>query len=369
MALTLEEQRELEELEALEAQEAVPAQEVAQPAALTAEEQIELEELEALEAEQDESISTSSTEAFVRGAADELSFGLADEAEAIVETIADGIAGELENVPLGEAYEQNVDATRKEYAKARETHGLAYGSGQASGIAASLIAGAGVGKLAAKGTGVLAKSAARLLSGTPVQAAAKVGAIQGALTGAGRGEGVEQSLKDALVGAVGGAAVGGAVAKGATAVAKSLAAESSIRNRVFNAFGIRTAKIRRQVDNTLKTQNKDMSTWISELADEKVITPNAAGTGIEETAESLMKFTDSQEDIILKAEGNIGLYEEAREALLSKIPIKNPSTIINQLDDAVDNVFVGGRLGVGEQRAIAQIKKDLRARMTNAVRS
>lgn len=314
-----------------------------------------------------DAIETSATEAFVRGTADELSFGLADEAEAIVDTIAQGLSGDLEDIPLGEAYEQNVDAARKEYKKARETHGIAYGAGQATGIAASLVTGAGVGKLAAKGTGVLAKSAAKLLSGGAVKAAAKVGAVQGAVQGFGRGEGTGESIKDALVGAATGGVLGGGLAKGFEKAGKALASESALRNKVFNAFGIRTMKIRRQVDRTLKSQKKDMASWVAELADETVVTPDVSGTGFKRTADKLMKFTDSQDDIILKAQNNIGIYEEAREELLSKLPIKNPSSVIGKLDDAIDNVFTGGALGEMEQKAVAAIKKDVRTRMQNAI--
>lgn len=203
MPLTPQEQRELAQLE----------QEVG---GLTPEEAAELAQLEAefggltpaehqemLQLEQEVGQQPSQLEAGVRGTAQGLAFGWADELEAAFKS------GSLFRGP---EYEAELKKTRGKYEAAKKAHPGTYLTGEiGGGIATAMLPGMGVFQVA-KGAGV-AKSLAT---------AGVAGATFGGIEGAGRS--TEQELKGILKDATTGAAIGAGASIGLTAIGKGVVA-------------------------------------------------------------------------------------------------------------------------------------------------
>jgi hypothetical protein len=206
--------------------------------ALTAEQQAELDALEndpelqqydALQNQQTpaivppENVDTSITEALTRGAAQGATFGFADELTAG----AENLAGYLPFVPE-KSYDQALAESRAEYNLAEEQHPIATVIGDVAGglgqAAALSMAAPGAGTAASAG-GIVSKlrNAAGLVKGAIMPAkeatalkniakAAKAGAVIGGVTGIGRSEeeGI-YSLNQVVPGAISGALIGGAL--------------------------------------------------------------------------------------------------------------------------------------------------------------
>jgi hypothetical protein len=226
--------------------------------ALTPEEQAELDELEndsdvqgflnpVASAPEQAGIDASAPEAFVRGAAQELTFGTADE-------ITAGIESTLTN----KTYAKSLEESRAEYALNEEENpisslagGITGGIGQAIGLSAVTGGAGGVakgGSLLAK-AGQLAKSTIMPSAGKSVAGhigkMAASGAVVGGLNAAGRSEkeGLDR-VEDVPGGAASGAAIGGtfgAIGKGLGKVGEAISKKIDSGDAPYTAKMIRNA--------------------------------------------------------------------------------------------------------------------------------
>jgi hypothetical protein len=134
-----------------------------------------------------------------RAVAQGLSFGFADEIEAVFKSIG-----------KDKTYKEAVDEVRSKVDKFRkENPALAYGAEIAGSIPTVFAGGLGLGKVAQGGS----KIAQAITKGSPVAKATKTGAISGGIYGAGSGEGVEGKAMGAVAGGALGGVLGGTVAK------------------------------------------------------------------------------------------------------------------------------------------------------------
>jgi hypothetical protein len=229
--------------------------------ALTPEEQAELDELEGdsdvqsyltpmsvdAAAPAPDAISTSIPEAFARGAAQELTFGTADE-----------IAAGIESTLTDKTYAKALEESRAEHDLSEEEHpvasllgGITGGVGQAVGLSA--VTGGTYGVAKAPGllgkAAQLAKSAIMPSSGKSfaghVGKMAASGAVVGGLNAAGRSEkeGLER-VEDVPGGLASGAAIGGAfgaVGKGIGKIGESISKKIDSGDAPYTAKMIRNA--------------------------------------------------------------------------------------------------------------------------------
>lgn len=265
--------------------------------ALSPEEQAELDELEndsdiqnylTPPTPQEAEISTSAPEAFARGAAQELTFGTADE-------IAAGIESTLTNKTYAKALEESRAAhsfAEEEHPIASLAGGITGGIGQAVGLSA-VTGGAGgvakagslLGKAGALAKGVVMPSAGKTFAGHVGKMAAG-GAAIGGLHAIGRSEkeGVDR-LEDAPSGAASGAAIGGAfgavgrgIGKAGEAISKKIDAGEApyTMKMIRNAFragedgtGLSTMKSKADIETGLmdaaKTATKDVVNTLDEM--------------------------------------------------------------------------------------------------------
>lgn len=224
--LTPEELRELEELETLDAQ-------------LSPEEAQELEQLEALDA-QVPAEPISQTESGLRGAAQGVSFGFADEVSGAIEAAADIATGDKTISEFSSLYTKYRDESRDAFKDAEQQNPKSYLSGEVAGAVGSVLVPAGI---AGKIGGATLKG---ILSGTTLKAAVGLGAVEGL----GRAEKITDVGDIAGSAALGAAGfgVGKVAAKGFKAL-RSLkstkAVEGAARkkaNALLDAVGIKTGK-------------------------------------------------------------------------------------------------------------------------------
>lgn len=338
MSLTPEQIREIEEFEARVA---------AEEGELTPEQIQELEEFQSAEEPE-----VSTIESGIRGAAQELTFGFADEIEAIADTAVDQVLGNTE-LSISENFDQNLEQSRAEFAAAKDRHRVAYGAGQVAGFGASIALGAG----AAKATGLAVKG---------VKSAAALGAAQGALQSFGSSEDKmsNESIKDALLSAGFGGAVGGGAQKLFSSIAKSDSTQDFVRKRVYQAFGITTKPAKKKIEGVLRSQGKNMTQWVDDLSNEKVVKLLDDGS-IKSSSEPLFRFRDSQADIVRKAEENIAVYDEARERLLKNIVVPDSSMVSKKVGKDISAVIDPANLGKAEYKAVQDILEDIDFRVAN----
>lgn len=128
MPLTPEEEKELAQLES----------ELEPKGDLTPEEEAELAQLEA-------EFAPSTTGSFLRGAAQEMSIGLADEATAVIESTLGSLG-----IVNDKTYEQALAESREAYDKAQATNPGAYRAGELAAMTAGIVGAAALAKPVAK---------------------------------------------------------------------------------------------------------------------------------------------------------------------------------------------------------------------------
>lgn len=309
--------------------------------ALTPEEQAELDELEndsdvqgylnpVAAAPEQEGIDTSIPEAFARGAAQELTFGTADE-------IAAGIESTLTN----KSYAKALEESRAEHTLSEEEHpiaslagGITGGVGQAIGLSA-LTGGAGgvakagslLGKAGALAKGAIMPSAGKTVAGHIGKMAAG-GAVVGGLSAAGRSEkeGLER-LKDIPGGVASGAAIGGtfgAIGKGVGKVGEAISKKIDSGDAPYTAKMIRNA-FRAGKEGTGLTTMKSKADIETQLMDAaKSATKDVVNTLDEMRAVRYAILSNIQDPISLKnpiAKLEEGLSTLANQGTLEATPV------------------------------------------------
>jgi hypothetical protein len=185
---------------------------------------IDLGEIEPTKETETVEPSVSEFEAGIRGLAQGLSFGFADE-----------ITAAAESALTGKPYRQAVEESRKEYEKAaKERPGLTLGGEFVGGAASSFIPGVGV-------LGRGAQIAAAATKGKRIAEIARGGAQLGAVAGLGASEDITKPLETAADVALG-AATGGAVGAGLGKLAQTEAAQK-ISKRLGETAGKLTEKL------------------------------------------------------------------------------------------------------------------------------
>lgn len=152
-------------------------------------------------------------DSFMRGAADTLTFGLADELSALGQSTVDAMTGTPDN------YDRRLNQQRITQKIRDQRDPIASTAGR---IAGGVTGGVGLAKSGATLTGRLAENAGL---GAKMLAGAGEGAAYGGLYGFGSGEGVVDRATDAAGGAAMGGLIGGAVpavVEGAKAVARPI---------------------------------------------------------------------------------------------------------------------------------------------------
>ena len=251
----------------------------------------------------------SQTEAALRGAAQGLTFDLADELAGMAGAAGETVFGEAKLRDILDTYEQQRDISREQFKQAEETHPGTYLAGELGGGILPAIATGGAGAVASLGR-VGMKQAAKQ--------AAKAGAKFGAASAFGRTEEIEdigQVAKDVALGAGTGAALGAVMP----------AAEKGIRGiaRGGKNFVKKTAKF--LGDNLGDIDAADTA----RLLKDPTLLSSVKDYG--EIADELLKVSNKQ----LKDFGNIA--GKGRKALSEKADIQT-ADIMAVIDDKLGNI-------------------------------
>lgn len=312
-------------------------------------------------------------ESFLRGGAQSLSIGFADEAEA-------GIRAALD--PEKE-YKDYIDPIRKDYEAAQQAHPYISAGGS---IAGSLITGMGVAGLvgkAAKGVGALAKGA-QFIQGTKTGAGI-LGAAEGATAGYGLSD--DGSLKDVGVGAVTGGILGAAGKGLADKLSKPKPNPISTIETTGGVAPVTSAEISQTADDAAavfgkpdlrKDANAVKEAWeslapgqkmpsylltkdrpVRELADDVLSSSTIAGHLERQALKPGYKAVEAVADEIAAESGNISKSEAGRLArnLLNEAfekEIEAPSAIYQQLEEGFKDLPIRK---MGLNRALKSLEK------------
>ncbi len=238
--LTPDEVKELQQLQAMEAQESAQSD-------LTPEEQQELISLRQME-ERSQNVGT--TDSLLRGAAQGLTFGGADEIAGAVGAAGEVLFGETPLSDVANAYKEHRNESRDNFKIAESANPGAFTTGDIAGsIATAFVPGLGSAKL--------------LQAGKTLGTSIKAGVATGALSGFGRSEGEEiaEYARDISIGAATGV-IGGTIGYGAGKVLSKPAVQLSekiddIANKSYaEALGISGVRDARQLEKFLVKNNK-----------------------------------------------------------------------------------------------------------------
>lgn len=352
MALTPEEQKELDMLEALEAQE----QEAV--SGLSLEEEEELAMLEAMEAEESAQVmspngkivkpgqthytdpTTGRTvplpknlqdttpqpiDSGVLGALEGASFGFADEIGGGVKTAAGVLSGEVPFSEVSEQYNKNRNLLREEFKNAKAQNPNSYLTGEImGGVSTTLIPGIGAAAQSVKG-------------------AVGIGAAGGALSGAGRSE--EEDPQDILIDSLLGGAVGGGfgaagygtgklLQKGGEKLGKFLNKEGS--KELMRALGFSSKTAKGNLNRLVKSKGISKAEMLDEIVDEvapdgsKIFSPMRS---IDDQFEALEETVDAYGKTVGRAVSIVDDYN----AKPTIDPTDFRANLLSDLDDMVNS--------------------------------
>ena len=329
---------------------------------------------------------SSTTGNVTRAVAQGLTFGFADEIEAVFKSIG-----------KDKTYKEAVDEVRAKVDKFRKDNPvLAYGAEIAGSVPTMLLGGAGV--RAVQGAGKLAKGAT---TGSKVGSAMKTGAVSGGIYGAGAGEGAEGKAIGAVVGGALGGALGGLTAKilpKTTAKAKELM-KKDIRLTQGQAFGgegnvmggviqnleqstsslvgvgspIQTAKLTSLVDFNRAVIKEALEPAIGKMSNKQfnsLIPKNLKGNELFQYADDIMKNSYNKE--LANVSLNSGAVNSLKNTITQSIRTSNTSTANkNKVLAEIGNLIKsktekgGGMSGV----AFKELERDLSALSASYKRS
>lgn len=273
----------------------------------------------------------SKLESLVRGGAQGLSFGFADEITGGAEALWEAAKGDPKT--FGELYKQALGESRAKYKEAEEANPATYTTGQVGGaIVPALLTGG-------------ASTAATL--GGRVAAGALGGLAQGAAQGLGSSEAdltqgdVSGALRDTAIGAGTGAVIGGALPaigaglkKGAGYAAEKLGnVADDLRVRSLDLTSAQRRKLPSDAGQTLKPYVKAFDT-AEDISGRLTDSKEAIGSTIDDVLAKLdAKGVTASVDNVVDA-------LDAKVAELQKFP-GNEATI-KQIQNQIDNLYVRG---------------------------
>lgn len=321
--------------------------------ALTPEEQAELEALEKDEelqafiskASKPKKVETGMLESLARGAAQGLSFENADEIAAFLS----GAGGVISGEGFGEAYEKGLEESRAEYAAAEEEYPIASTVGQIAGgvgqgLGLSLIPGASAAS-AAKSVTAASRLKNLLLpsvsksAGKNIASAITSGAVYGGLTELGASE--DKDIGDLGSGALSGAAVGGALgtvtegAKGVAGVVGKKISEGIDRGEYPEIFKQARTAIRTGLEGQGFTTPKDKQMIVDEAK-------SVAQDFIPQISGELKKVGDLKQKILDNTEGVFVPVEPSIQAMLDELK-KNPYKGSNSIRKQIQKIYLEKR--------------------------
>lgn len=321
--------------------------------ALTPEEQAELEALEKDEelqafiskASKPKKVETGMVESLARGAAQGLSFENADEIAAFFS----GLGGVASGEGFGEAYEKGLEESRAEYAAAEQEYPIASTVGQIAGgvgqgLGLSLLPGASA---ASASKAITAGSRLKNLllpsvsksAGKNIASAALTGAVTGGLTELGASE--DKDIGDLGSGALSGAAVGGAlgtVAEGAKKVVGTVGkkiSEGIDRGEYPEIFKQARTAIRTGLEGQGFTTPKDKQMIVDEAK-------SVAQDFIPQISGELKKVGDLKQKILDNTEGVFVPVEPSIQAMLDELK-KNPYKGSNSIRKQIQKIYIEKR--------------------------
>lgn len=282
----------------------------------------------------------SKTESGLRGAAQGLSFGFADEATGAAEAALDW----LKNDPQGfmDNYRKHRDESRANYKSAEEANPKTYMAGQVAGAIAPALATGGL-----SGAGTAATLGGRMAAG------ALAGAAQGAAQGLGSSEAdlthgdVAGAARDTAIGAGLGGTIGGfapavsaGISKGAQAVGNKL--DDIAENLAVKSTGATGAQASKFAPDTGR-----------ELLDRGIVKFGRSAEGVSKAAQEAMDQAGSHMDEVLSTLDQKGVKASADNVvaeLRNKISqlSKDPSqaSVVRKLEGIVDDIIETGQSNV-----------------------
>lgn len=267
----------------------------------------------------DEIPQTSMLESGLRGAAQGVSFGFADEA-----------TGTLESLFSDKSYQQARDESRKAYEAAQKANPNTYLAGDIGGsIATAFIP--GLGALNAGKGAKLAEVAAK-------------GALQGGLGGLGRSEGdAGKQLQDTATGAILGGATGAIASKAGDLLGKAADSTQDVADRfTIRSLGGTKGQIQKLGGNAADVAEAARA--------EGIVTPFASSKAIAERADNLLNSIDDEMSPIYQQTTNSNM---ATGDLLKKIDDQiaeyqykpEMADVVRQLEKVKQDIAVTGKVG------------------------
>lgn len=290
----------------------------------------------------------SQLESGIRGAAQGLTFGFADEITAAAEAAFKAATSPEDKRSILDMYRQARDESRKNYEATREANPMTYTAGEIAGGIAPALATGGAGAITSLGKVGLGQAIKQgAIAGAGYGAVQGLGATEADLT---KGE-VGQAGLDIGKGTLLGGAVGGAIplagagikAGGQKAIELTSDALSSARNT--NPVIDKILKIReRAAEGSLKTGQKELVEQGMELESTTQELPsilkslqNKVYTPIKEIEERMAQGKDVTEEIL---------------ALEKRIADGEFATVSNEAKQEIANIVAEGRKRISENRVV-----------------